>query len=207
VKVGAKPPAEDSARLQRLAETFEGRAEFIVDANEAWDETTSLRMLPELARMNVGLVEQPVPGWNIAGMARLRSQPGVPPLLADEAVFDEHDMLTVATASAADAVSLKLVKHGGMLAAKRVAAIAEAAGLRLYGGCVLESSVGAAAHLQLFSTFHDLPWGIEHFGPQILVEDMVETPLKFEDFQVLLPEGPGIGVVLDYDKVRRFSRS
>ena len=111
------------------------------------------------------------------------------------------------SASAADAVSLKLVKHGGMLAAKRVAAIAAAAGLRLYGGCLLESSVGAAAHLQLFSTFHDLPWGIEHFGPQILVEDIVETPLKFEDFQVLLPEGPGIGVVLDYDKVRRFSRS
>jgi len=65
VKVGAKPPAEDLARLQRLAKTLEGRAEFIVDANQAWDETISLRMLPELARMNVGLVEQPVPGWNI----------------------------------------------------------------------------------------------------------------------------------------------
>src|SRR6516225_6356122 len=45
VKVGAKPPAEDLARLQRLAKTLEGRAEFIVDANPDWDEMEALRML------------------------------------------------------------------------------------------------------------------------------------------------------------------
>ncbi len=107
-------------------------------------------------------------------------------------------------ASAADAISLKLVKHGGLLALKRVGAIAEAAGIGLYGGCLLESSVGAAAHLQAFATFSEIRWGVEHFGPQILTDDLVETPLQYEDFNILLPEGPGMGVIIDQEKVRDF---
>ncbi len=108
-------------------------------------------------------------------------------------------MLAVAAAGAADAVSLKIVKHAGLLGVRKVAAVAEAAGIGLYGGCLLESSVGAAAHLQVFATLRDLAWGCEHFGPQILTGDLVTEPLRFADFHVHLPAGPGIGVTLDQD--------
>lgn len=206
VKVGAQPPEADMARMRRLAGALEGRAELIVDANQAWDETVSARCLPQLAEMSVRLVEQPVPAWNVAALARLRARPGTPPLLADECVFDAHDMLAVACAAAADAVSLKLVKHGGLLGLKRVAAVAEAAGVGLYGGCLLESSIGTAAHLQAFASLRELAWGCEHFGPQILTDDLVTEPLRFADFEVHLPQGPGLGVVLDEDKFRRYAR-
>jgi len=206
VKIGALEPAADMARMRHLAQALEGRAELIVDANQAWDETVSARCLPQLNEMGVRLVEQPVPAWNLPAMARLRARPGTPPLLADECVFTVHDMLAVGCAGAADAVSLKLVKHGGLLGLKRVAAVAEAAGIALYGGCLLESSVGAAAHLQAFATLRELAWGCEHFGPQILVGDLVTEPLRFEDFHVHLPTGPGIGVVLDPDKLRAYAR-
>src|SRR4029077_11547365 len=184
----------------------EGRAELIVDANQAWDETVSIRYLPQLADMGVRLVEQPVPAWNIGAMARLRARPGTPPLLADECVFDQHDMLAVASAAAADAVSLKLVKHAGLIGVRKVAAVAEAAGIELYGGCLLESSIGAAAHLQVFATLRELKWGCEHFGPQILTDDLVPEPLRFADFHVHLPTGPGLGVTLDHEKLRRYAR-
>jgi muconate cycloisomerase len=115
-------------------------------------------------------------------------------------------MLAVAAAGAADAVSLKLVKHGGLLGVKRVAAVAQAGGIALYGGCLLESSVGAAAHLQVFSTLRELAWGCEHFGPQILAGDLVTEPLRFEDFHIYLPAGPGIGVSLDEAALRRYAR-
>jgi muconate cycloisomerase len=206
VKIGALSPEADMARVRQLSNALEGRAELIVDVNQAWDETISARCLPELAQMGVTLVEQPVPAWNIAAMARLRRRAGTPPLLADECVFDSHDMLEVARAGAADAVSLKLVKHGGLLGTRKVAAVAEAAGINLYGGCLLESSIGAAAHLQVFATFRQLAWGCEHFGPQILTSDLVTEPLRFENFEVLLPDGPGIGVILDLEKLRRFTR-
>jgi len=205
VKIGAQSPEADVARVRRLAGALAGRASLIVDANQAWDETTALRCLPVLAELGLRLVEQPLPAWNLAGMARLRARSTVP-LMADESVFSTHDMLDVARAGAADVVSLKLVKHGGLLATRDVAAVAEAAGIGLYGGCLLESSIGAAAHLQVFAGLRELAWGCEHFGPQILVDDLVEEPLRFADFRIHLPAGPGLGVTLDQDKLRRYAR-
>jgi muconate cycloisomerase len=206
VKIGAQAPEADLARLRRLAAALEGRASLIVDANQAWDEITAARSLPVLAELGVRLVEQPLPAWNIPGMARLRGRSTVP-LMADESVFSAHDMFAVASAGAADVVSLKLVKHGGLLSTRTVAAVAEAAGIGLYGGCLLESSIGAAAHLQVFAGLRELGWGCEHFGPQILTGDLVTEPLRFEEFHVQLPAGPGIGVTLDHEKLRRYARN
>ena len=206
VKIGAQTADDDLVRLGRLAEALDGRARLIVDANQAWDEPTAVRCLPALADLGVALVEQPVPAWNLEGMARLRSRATVP-LMADECVFSASEMAAVARAAAADVVSLKLVKHGGLLNTRKVAAVAEAAGIGLYGGCLLESSIGAAAHLHVFAGLRELQWGCEHFGPQILIEDLVTEPLRFEDFHIRLPTGPGLGVTLDRDKLRRFART
>jgi muconate cycloisomerase len=205
VKIGAQTPEADMARMRRLASALEGRASLIVDANQAWDETTALRCLPILAEIGVTLVEQPLPAWNILGMARLRTRSTIP-LMADECVFSTHDMLDVVRAGAADVVSLKLVKHGGLLAMRNVAAVARSAGIGLYGGCLLESSVGAAAHLQVFAGLPELAWGCEHFGPQILTGDLVTEPLRFADFHIHLPTGPGLGVTLDPEQLRRYAR-
>jgi muconate cycloisomerase len=194
------------ARLVLISRAMQGRAELIVDVNQAWDETTASKFLPRLRDLGIALVEQPVPAWNISALARLRQNAGGPPILADECVFTTHDMLDVARANAADAVSLKLVKHGGLLALKDVAAVARAAGIGLYGGCLLESSIGAAAHLQVFATMPALAWGCEHFGPQILVDDLVVNPLRYENYDVHLPAGPGLGVILDEDKLKHFAR-
>jgi muconate cycloisomerase len=205
VKIGALSPEGDLARLRRLAAALDGRASLIVDANQAWEETTAVRFLPALAELSVRLVEQPLPAWNVPGMARLRARSSVP-LMADECVFSAHDMFAVAQAAAADVVSLKLVKHGGLLNARKVAAVAEAAGIGLYGGCLLESSIGAAAHLHVFASLRDLAWGCEHFGPQILTDDLVTEPLRFADFHVHLSSGPGLGITLDQAKLKRYAR-
>ena len=132
VKVGAQAADVDLARLRRLTGALEGRASFIVDANQAWDEATAIRCLPALAELGVRLIEQPLPAWNIQGMARVRSRSTVP-LMADESVFSSHDMLGVVQAAAADVVSLKLVKHASLWNLRNVAAVAEAAGIGLYG--------------------------------------------------------------------------
>ena len=61
-----------------MAGALAGRASLIVDANQAWSETTALRCLPTLAELGVRLVEQPLPAWNLAGMAGLRARSTVP---------------------------------------------------------------------------------------------------------------------------------
>ena len=205
VKLGAQTPRADMKRMERIASALEGRAELIVDANQAWSETVARRCLDQMDEMGVILAEQPLPAWDLAGMARLRAACKVP-LMADESIFSPDDAFAVGRAGAADVVSLKLVKHGGLIGTRKVAAVCEAAGIGLYGGCLLESSVGAAAHLQVFATLRRLDWHCEHFGPQILCDDLLIDPVAYEEFDVLVPQGFGLGIELDEDKVRHYTR-
>ncbi len=206
IKVGAQPVEADLARLTRLSAALAGRAQLIVDANQAWDEPTAVRALPALADLGIALAEQPLPAWNMAGMARLKARSPIP-LMADECVFSAHDMFQAGALACADVVSLKIVKHGGLFGLHKVAAVAEAAGFSLYGGCLLESSIGAAAHLQAFAGLNTLAWGCEHFGPHILTQDLVLEPLVIRDFHIHLPSGPGIGIELDRAQLARFART
>ena len=60
--------------------------------------------------------------------------------------------------------------------------------------------------LHVFSTFANLQWGTELFGPLLLTEEILEKPLAYSDFSLALPTGPGLGIALDRDKVSRFTR-
>ena len=206
VKVGAQAPEADMARMRHLARALEGRAELIVDANQAWDETVAARCLPQLAEMGVRLVEQPVPAWNIGAMARLRARPGTPPLLADECVFDAHDMLAVGQAAAADAVSLKLVKHAGLLGVARWRRWRRRRGSAFTAAACWRARWARRRTCRCSPPSATSQWGCEHFGPQILTGEYVAEPLRFEDYHVHMPTAPGIGVVLDEDKLRHYAR-
>ena len=71
---------------------------------------------------------------------------------------------------------------------------------------MLEAGVGTAAALQLFATVDKLRWGTELFGPLLFTDDILGQPLRYGDFQVHLPTGPGCGVTLDMDKVAHYRR-
>ena len=206
IKIGALSPTEDLTRLEKVVRGLEGYGHLkVVDANQAWDEVTADRFIPALEELGIGLLEQPLPDWNVEGMARLAARHELP-ILADESVFTPHDAARIGKLAAADAVSLKLVKSGGFYSMQDVAAVSQANGLGLYGGCLLESTVGTAAHLHVYGSLPELRWGTESFGPLILKVDIVVEPLSYHDFGVQIPEGPGLGIALDEDKVRFFSQ-
>jgi muconate cycloisomerase len=71
---------------------------------------------------------------------------------------------------------------------------------------MLETGLGTAAALQLFATVEKLHWGTEFFGPLLLTDEILAEPIRYRDFCVEIPSGPGIGVTLDPDKVDYFSR-
>jgi L-alanine-DL-glutamate epimerase-like enolase superfamily enzyme len=189
-----------------LAQAFAGRASIRVDLNQAWDEPTARRLLPKLASAGVALVEQPLPRWNVEGMARLSASSTGIAIMADEGVASCHDALAHARLRAADAFALKVTKSGGYAETRRVAAIADAAGIGLYGGCMLETGIGTAGYLQLFATFSHLGWACELFGPRLLQHDIIATPLAMHDFAIHLPDGPGTGVAIDPDKLSFYRR-
>jgi muconate cycloisomerase len=71
---------------------------------------------------------------------------------------------------------------------------------------MLEGGVGTAASAQVFSVLPKLAWGTELFGPLLLTEEILATPLRYGDFVLQVPTAPGIGVELDMDRVAFFRR-
>jgi muconate cycloisomerase len=200
VKVGSGDPVDDVRRAVAVKEALGDRASVRVDVNQSWDESTATRAIAALEAGGIDVVEQPLPGWNIDAMRRLTERFSVT-IMADEPVESPSDALAFATGAAADAFSLKLAKHGGMTNTKKVAAIADAAGVSLFGGAMLEGGLGTAASAQLFATLPRLKWGCQLFGPLLMKDDIAVDPPEYRAFQLAVPPGPGFGVTIDESKL------
>ena len=205
VKVRAVEADADVERVAQLSKALGEEAHLIIDPNQSWDGVTAIRLLPRLAEAGVSLLEQPLPRWDLDGMARLVEMELVP-IMADEGMYSVQDALAFAKRRAAHVFSLKTHKSGGLTRTNKTAAVAEAAGIRCYGGTTLETSVGTAASLHLYCTMPNLTEGCELFGPLLLADDIVEEPVEYRDFQVWVPRGPGLGVRLDEEKVSHYRR-
>jgi muconate cycloisomerase len=126
--------------------------------------------------------------------------------MADEALHGPADAFALASARAANVFAVKIARSAGLTGAASVAAIARAANIDLYGGTMLEGAIGTVASAQLFSTFDELKWGTELFGPLLLTDEILTEPLRYEDFALHLPQGPGLGVTLDWERIGRLRR-
>jgi muconate cycloisomerase len=154
----------------------------------------------------VSLIEQPLPKTNLEGMARLATRFDVA-IMADEAVATSQDGFTFAKFHAADVVALKIAKAGGLLPTKSVAAIALAGGLALYGGTMLEGTIGTVASLHAFASLpQNFPFGTELFGPLLLKDDIVQQRPAYSNFAIAVPDKPGLGVDIDEDKLAHYRR-
>jgi muconate cycloisomerase len=205
VKIGHGDPLADVARAVAVKRALGDKASIRIDVNQDWDEATATRAIAELEAGGIDVVEQPLPGANIEGMRRLAERFTVT-IMADEPIETVEDAFAFARIGAADAFSLKISKHGGLTNTRKVATIAQAAGRSLFGRTMLESGVGTAASPQLFSTLPTLRWGRQLFGPLMFKDDIAANRPEYRDFDLVVPNGPGFGVVVDEDKLAFYRR-
>lgn len=200
LKIGKRPVAEDVAHVGAIRKALGNRASIRVDVNMAWDEISARRGIAMLADAGCDLVEQPIHRNHRAGMARLRA--GAPiPIMADEALQGPESAYDYAIDAAADVFAVKIEQSGGLRAACKVQTIADAAGIALYGGTMLEAGIGTAASAHVFATFPALTFGTELFGPLLLTEEILEEPLDYADYSMAVPSAPGLGVRIDEDRL------
>ena len=203
LKIGAKEPKIDIRHVAEIKKAVGDRAAVRVDVNMAWSETQAAWAIPALADAGCELVEQPVA--SAAALARLmRRFPTA--LMADEILQGPESAFEIARNGGADVFAIKIEQSGGLFAAQRVAAIADAAGIELYGGTMLEGAFSTVASAHLFATFANLQWGTELFGPLLITEEILTKPLDYSDFELTVPSGPGLGIELDEAKVKRWTR-
>ena len=205
LKIGARDVRADAAHVAAIKRALGDRASVRVDVNQAWSEPEAMLGMSMLEHAGVDLVEQPIAAHDHEGMRRLRNMNRVP-LMADEALHGPLDAYRIAERRAADVFAIKITQSGGLRGAQQVAAIGESANIGLYGGTMLEGAVGTVASAQLFATFPELAWGTELFGPLLLTDEILRTPLEYRDFALQLPSGPGLGIELDEERIAFLQR-
>lgn len=190
LKVGFEPAARERERLAAVRAAVGPGPRLRLDANGAWSTDEALARLRRLSPLGIDLVEQPVPPGDLAGLARVRAA-GVP-LAVDEGLRHAGDLEALLASRACQAIVLKPSALGGLLPARRLAARAEAAGLRVVVTHALESAVGRAAALALAAGLAD-PHEAHGLGPAL----REATGGVAARGVVRVPRGPGLGVRVD----------
>jgi L-alanine-DL-glutamate epimerase-like enolase superfamily enzyme len=184
IKVGG--PA-DLATLRAVRGVYAGPIR--VDANTGWSLDDGRRLLPELERLGVELVEQPFPPRRLDWLARLQKESPLPIVADESAVVDEDlDPLVGVVAG----VNVKLAKCGGPGPAGRMLARARDLGFRTFLGCMEETSVGIAASAAVASL---ADW-VDLDGCLLLADDPATGLELGDDHRWLLRTAPGLGVTL-----------
>ena len=208
LKVGAGSEEEDIENVRALRETAGDDIEIFIDANGSWHYYQALMALKKLERYNLAMVEQPVPWWDIDGMARLRSKIGIP-VFADESAQELKHLLEIIQKNAADGFFIKIPKAGGLLKSQKWASIAKAAGLPVVCGCMMGSGLEAAAYTHLLVADEWMSKMVhENLGPLHIhdVFDTVTKPIKndvalkvprYENGFLYPTHEPGIGIELN----------
>ena len=206
LKVGPRERwAADVAIFKAVREAVGSDVEIGIDPNEGYDAATTIRVLRELESQHVAYVEQPLPRADVAGLRALRGASDTP-VLIDESAITLAETLHVLQAAACDGIVLKLWKSAGLTGARNMGALAHAAGLSMTVGGVAHGSVlEAAASAHLYSSLPTHAMAAEFvLGLNVVDHDpVVELPADFKprNGSVIAPDGPGLGVNVDMEKV------
>jgi len=205
IKTAAHPVAEDVARVRAIREAVGSEIRLRVDANQGWDRPTALRAIRAMEPYDLDFVEQPVPRWDLDGLAEIARSVSVP-IMADESCGSPQEAMAIARRGGVSILALKLTKSAGLAQTMAIARIAEAAGLGCYVGCMIETSLGTAAYLHAALAAAPVTWGCELFGPLLLRGDVVKEPVRYADGCILALDGPGLGVDVDEAALAEWTR-
>jgi L-alanine-DL-glutamate epimerase-like enolase superfamily enzyme len=196
----------DLARVAAVRELAGPNIPIGIDANCGWDLTTARQALRRLAPHDILFAEQPVPPGDPGALAVLRREQGAP-IMADESVFTLTDAWQLAVHQAADVLSVYPGKHGGIAGTVEIAHLARAAGLSCALGSNLELGVGTAAMLHVAAALPEIAseaYPADAIGPLYHEADLLTEPLALGPVAARVPSGPGLGVELDEDQLRRW---
>lgn len=200
IKIGETIDA-DIARVAAVREAVGAKIRVRADANDHYRPADAIRLIRAIERYDIEHVEQPTPRGDLLGMAEVRRAVGVP-IMTDDAVATPQDAMTVARLGAADRVKVKVTKHG-LDGAALIIGMLESAGIACVLGHVFEMGLAgvAEAHLAAVARNLVLPCEIGSLRPMGTTIDIIREDLQPTPGFVRVPDGPGLGVTLDWDKI------
>lgn len=204
IKVG-KDPDLDVENVAAIRNAAGDDCPLEVDASGGYTPDVAIKTIRRMEAYNISAVEQPCLGMDLDGMAEVARAVDTP-VIADESAITLGNVMDIVKRRAADVICLKPAKSGGIYISKKMAAVAEAAGIPCSMGSRHPFGIGAAVIHHFTASTPCLKPPIGYGSPlERLVDDIVVNPCIMKDGEVSVPEGPGLGVELDEAKLKKYS--
>ena len=183
----------------------------VVDANQAYDIKTAIRVIRQIEKYDVQRVEQPVHYRDLDGMALVRRSVEIP-IGACESAITQQDIIEIIKKEAADFLNFKVMRSGGFYPSKAIVQMATAAGIFCASSTMLGMGVELAtdAHfavstIALAPSSLQVPWyrdsGILKLFNAVdstgITKDIVDGTPRIANGFLSVPTGPGLGITLE----------
>jgi L-alanine-DL-glutamate epimerase-like enolase superfamily enzyme len=171
------------------------------DANGGYDLASALEAIPKLKQAGVDVLEQPIAPNKLTGFRKLRALRALP-ILLDEGVVSSIELEEFIALGLLDGVAMKPARTAGLWDARRQVETVLKHKLMFLGSGLTDPDVSLAAALQLYAAY-DLKYPAALNGPQFLEgTSFLKQPIQVRDGEAVVPQGPGLGVEVDEQKLR-----
>jgi O-succinylbenzoate synthase len=171
-----------------------------VDANAAYEPTTGLPIFEALDRLDLLMIEQPFSYEDLSLHASLQARLRTA-LCLDESIRSEADAVTALQLGSCRIINIKQGRVGGLGEAVRIHNVAEAAGVPVWCGGMLETGIGRAANLALASLPGFILPGDISASARYFSEDLTDPFVVDTDGTMAVPTRPGLGVEPHMDRI------
>jgi muconate cycloisomerase len=202
IKIGQDTTA-DIRRVEAVRKAVGDDIRLRVDGNCGYDRDAAFRVFTQMEDYGLEWIEQPLPAWDLEGMAMLAHRLKTP-VAMDESIYTVHDAKRCIALGAADVVNIKVPKCGGIFHCRKIAALCEASGAACFLGGCLETSPGMAAAMHFYAATPNMVSAAEIHGLSFYVDDVVVNPVHVANGKAVLPQAPGLGVTIDEEKVAHY---
>lgn len=184
----------DVARVRAVRGAVGPEVTIRLDANQGWSPAEAVEVVNalEAADLGVEVVEQPVAGDDVEGLAWVRARVGLP-IMADESLYSLVDLDRIIRLEAADMVNVKLAKCGSLTVGLELLRRATEHGLGTIVGSMMESHIGVgaaaalvAAHPTSLTSDLDAAWWA--------ARSPVVGGIRYDASTITLPTAPGLGI-------------
>jgi L-alanine-DL-glutamate epimerase-like enolase superfamily enzyme len=190
VRIGAATAEADVERVRAVRSAIGPTIKLMADANQAFSEAEAIRRGRLLEQFDLVWFEEPLPLWDIDGLARVRSKLPMP-IASGESLYTRHEFRRMIETRAADVLMPDLQRVGGVSEFMRVGQMAAAAGLAISSHLFSEASIQLLAALPNARSLEYMPW----------FERLYRERLEFDRGDMLVPNRPGWGFTFDRDYV------
>ncbi len=203
LKGGVFPPEYELECYRALASELEGDR-FRFDPNGVWSTETAIWFGQQIEEIRNDYLEDPVFGMN--GMRRVREKVRMP-LATNTVVVNFEQLAANVLNTAVDVILLDTTFWGGIRACVKAAGVCETFQLGVAVHSSGELGIQLATMLHLGAVIPNLAFAADaHYHH--LIDDIIESgKFKYENGQIAVPTGPGLGVRLDRDKVLEYAEA